>query len=73
MKVSKREISRQMKVSKTAAPNTIKNFQKSIFQDGKTTGRPKIFSGKNKVFIKKRVSQSLKASAEKIGIGLLSF
>ena len=30
MKVSEREISRQMKVSKTAAPNTIKNFKKKV-------------------------------------------
>ena len=28
MKVSEREISRQMKVRKTAVPNTIKNFAK---------------------------------------------
>ena len=32
MKVSEREISRQMKVRKTAVPNTIKNFKKKYFQ-----------------------------------------
>ena len=30
MKVSEREISRQMKVRKTAVPNTIKNFTKKV-------------------------------------------
>ena len=65
MKVSEREISRQMKVSKTAVPNTIKNFKKSTFKDSKKTGRPSIFSSGNKRFIRKRVSQSLKNSAEK--------
>ena len=65
MKVSEREISRQMKVSKTAVPNTIKNFKKSTFKDSKKAGRPSIFSSGNKRFIRKRVSQSLKNTAEK--------
>ena len=30
MNVSEREISRQMKVRKTAVPNTIKNFTKKV-------------------------------------------
>ena len=30
MKVSEREISRQMKLRKTAVPNTIKNFTKKV-------------------------------------------
>ena len=64
MKVSEREISRQMKVSKTAVPNTIKNFKKKYFQGQQKTGRPSIFSSGNKRFIRKRV-QSLKNSAEK--------
>ena len=35
MKVSEREISRQMKVSKTAVFNIIKNFKKTTFKDSK--------------------------------------
>ena len=65
MKVSEREISKQMKVSKTAVPNTIKNLKKSTFKDSKKTGRPSIFSSGNKHFIRKRVSQSRKSFAEK--------
>ena len=56
MKVSKREISRQMKVRKTAVPNTIKNFTK-YFQGQQKTGRPSISSSGDKRFIRKRVSQ----------------
>ena len=56
MKVSEREISRQMKIRKTAA-NTIKNFTKKYFQGQQKTGRPSIFSSGNKRFIRKRVSQ----------------
>ena len=65
MKVSECEISRQMKVSKTAVPNTIKNFKKKYFQGQQKTGRPRILCSGNKRFIRKRVSQSLKNSAEK--------
>ena len=55
-----------MKVSKTAIPNTIKNFKtKNTFKDSKKTGRPSIFSSENKRFIRKRVSQSTKSSVEK--------
>ena len=50
MKVSEREISRQMKVRKTAVPNM-------YFQGQQKTGRPSIFSSGNKRFIRKRVSQ----------------
>ena len=58
MKVSEREISRQMKVRKTAVPNTIKNIsKKSTFKDSKKTGRLSIFSSGNKRFIRKRLSQ----------------
>ena len=35
MKVSEREILKQMKVSKTAVPKNIKNFKKSTFKDSK--------------------------------------
>ena len=58
MKVSEREISRQMKVRKTAVPNTIKKISKNkYFQGQQKTGRPRIFSSGNKRFIRKRVSQ----------------
>ena len=58
MKVSEREISRQMKVRKTALPNTIKKISKNkYFQGQQKTGRPNIFSSGNKRFIRKRVSQ----------------
>ena len=65
MSVSKREISRQMKVSKTAASDITKNFKKSTFNDSKKIGRPSIFNIENKCFIKKRESQSPESSAEK--------
>ena len=58
MKVSEREISRQMKVRKTAVPNTIKKISKNkYFQGQQKTGRLSIFSSENKRFIRKRVSQ----------------
>ena len=58
MKVLEREISRQMKVRKTAAPNTIKKIsQKKYFQGQQKTDRLSIFSSGNKRFIRKRVSQ----------------
>ena len=58
MKVSEREISRQMKVRKTAVPNTIKKISKNkYFQGQQKTGRPSIFSSGNIRFIRKRVSQ----------------
>ena len=57
MKVSEREISRQMKVRKTAVPNTIKNFTKKVLLRTAKTGRLSIFSSGNKRFIRKRVSQ----------------
>ena len=41
MKVLEREISRQMKVSKTAVPNNIKNFKKSTFKDSKKNNKNK--------------------------------
>ena len=66
MKVSEPEISRQMKIRKTAVPNTIKNFKKkSTFKDSGKTGRPNIFSSGNKRFTRKKVNQSPKSSAEK--------
>ena len=55
-----------MKVSKTAVPNTIKNFKKKYFQGQQKTSRPRIFSREIKHFIRKRVNQSSKSSAEKI-------
>ena len=58
MKVSEREISRQMKVRKTAVLNTIKKISKNkYFQGQQKTGRLIIFSSGNKRFIRKRVSQ----------------
>ena len=58
MKVSEREISRQMKVRKTAVPNTIKKISKNkYFQGQQKTGRLSIFSSGNKCFIRKKVSQ----------------
>ena len=57
---------RQMKIGKTAAPNTIKNFKKKYFQGQQKTNRPRIFSVGNKRFIRKRVSQFPKSSVEKI-------
>ena len=58
MKVSEREISRQMKVRKTAVPNTIKKISKNkYFQGQQKTGRLSILSSGNKRFIRKRVSQ----------------
>ena len=50
MKVSEHEISRQMKVSKTAVLNTIKNLKKKYFQGQQKTGclamEINIFSGR---------------------------
>ena len=58
IKVSEREISRQMEVRKTAVPNTIKKISKNkYFQGQQKTGCPSIFSSGNKRFIRKRVSQ----------------
>ena len=66
MKVSERKILRQVKVSKTAVPNTIKISKKSTFKDSKKTGRLSIFSSRNKRFIRKSVSQFPKNFVEKI-------
>ena len=40
MKVSEREISRQMKVRKTAVPNTIKKISKKKYFQGQQKNRP---------------------------------
>ena len=40
MKVSEREISRQMKVRKTAIPNTIKKISKNKYFQGQQKNRP---------------------------------
>ena len=40
MKVSEREISRQMKVRKTAVPNTIKKISKNKYFQGQQKNRP---------------------------------
>ena len=66
MKASEYKILRQIKVSKTTVPNTIINFKKSTFKGSKKIGHPSIFSSGNKRFVRKRVSQSSKSSAEKI-------
>ena len=67
MKLSEREISRQMNVSKTAVHNAIKKFQnKGTFKDSKKSGRPRISSIRDDRVIRKVVSQSLMSSAKKI-------
>ena len=60
MKVSEREISRQMKVRKTAVPNTIKKISKNkYFQGQQKTGRLSIFSSGNKRFISSKAQYLL--------------
>ena len=52
MKVSEREISRQMKVRKTAVPNTTKKISKNkYFQGQQKTGRLSIFSSEINVLL----------------------
>ena len=71
MKLSEREISRQMKVSKTAVHNAIKKFRKeNTFKDSKRSGRPRISSSRDDRFIRKVVSQSPMNSAKKIQAGM---
>ena len=65
MKVSEREISRQMKVAKLLYLTPSKISKKKNFQGQQKIGCPSIFSSGNKRFIRKRVSQSPKSSAEK--------
>ena len=67
MKLSKREIFWQMKVSKTAVHNDIKKFQnEGIFKDGKRSGCPRISSIRDDRIIRKVVSQCRMSSAKKI-------
>ena len=67
MKLPEREISRQMKVSKTAVHNVIKKFQnKGTFEKSKKTGRPRISSIRDDRIIRKVVRQSPMSSAKKI-------
>ena len=62
-----REISRQVKVSKTAIHNTIKKFQnEGTFKDNKRSGRPRISSSRDERVISKVMSQSRMSSAKKI-------
>ena len=71
MKLSEREISRQMKVSKTAVHNAIEKFRKeNTFKDSKRSGRPRISSSRDDRFIRKVVSQSPMSSAKKIQAGM---
>ena len=74
MKLSEREISRQMKVSKTAVHNAIEKFRKfrkeNTFKDSKKSGRPRISSSRDDRFIRKVVSQSPMNSAKKIQAGM---
>ena len=54
MKVSEREISRQIKVSKTAVPNTIKKFkEKSTFKDNKKQAIPAFLAVKINVLFRR--------------------
>ena len=71
MKLSEREISRQMKVSKTAVHNAIEKFRKeNTFKDSKRSGRPRISSSRDDRFIRKVLSQSPMSSAKKIQAGM---
>ena len=74
MKLSEREISRQMKVSKTAVHNAIEKFRKfrkeNTFKDSKRSGRPRISSSRDDRFIRKVVSQSPMSFAKKIQAGM---
>ena len=60
LKLSEREISKQMKVSKTAVNNAIKKFQnEGTFKDSKRSGCPRISSIRDNRVIRKVVSQFL--------------
>ena len=61
-----RKISRQVKISKTAVQNAIKNFQnKGTFKNSERSGRPRISSSRNEGVIRKVMSQSPMSSAKK--------
>ena len=71
MNLLEREISRQVKVSKTAIHNTIKKFQnEGTFKDNKRSGHPRISSSRDERVISKVMSQSRMSSAKKIQASL---
>ena len=66
MKLSERKISRQIKVSKTAVNNAIKNFQnEGTFKNSKISGNPKISSSRDDRVTTKVVSQAPMSSTKK--------
>ena len=66
MKVSEREISRQMKVSKMLYLTLLKIKKKCPFNSSEKTDRLRIFCNENKRFIRKKANSSPKHTAEKI-------
>ena len=67
MKLSERQIGNKLKVSKTAVHNAIQKFKnEGTFADKKRTGRPKIFSPRDKRLMRKIVTRSPMTSGEKI-------
>ena len=66
-----RKISRQVKISKTAVQNAIKNFQnEGTFKNSERSGRPRISSSRNEGVIRKVMSQSPMSSARKMQASL---
>ena len=67
MKLSERQIDKKVKVSKSAVHNAIEKFKNErTFTDRKRTGRPKIFSNRDKRLMRKVVTCSPMISGEKI-------
>ena len=67
MKLSVRQIGNKLKVSKTAVHYAIQKFKnEGTFADKKRTGRPKIFSPRDKRLMRKIVTRSPMTSGEKI-------
>ena len=67
MKLSERQIGNKLKVSKTAVHNAIQKFKnEGTFADKKRTGRPKIFSPRDKRLMRKIVTRLPMTSGEKI-------
>ena len=57
MKLSKRQIGKKLKVSKTAVHNATEKFKnEEIFADMKRAGRPKIFGNQDKRSMRKTVT-----------------
>ena len=67
MKLSERQIGNKLKASKTAVHNAIQKFKnEGTLADKKKTGRPKIFSLRDKRLMRKIVTRSPMTSGEKI-------